>query len=69
MILTIWGGRFPWISFFLAITFAIYGLIRKTIDVGPAQGFLVETMMIAPIAFMYIIWIEWNGQAATRPAR
>ncbi len=63
-ILTVWGGRFPWVSFFLAITFALYGLIRKTIDVGPSQGFLIETMLIAPIALGYIFWIQWTGEAA-----
>ena len=39
ILLTVAGGFFPWISLVLAGTFAVYGYIRKTIDVGPTQGF------------------------------
>jgi chloramphenicol-sensitive protein RarD len=61
IILTIMQGALPWISLSLALTFALYGLIRKTIDVGPAQGFLVEVLLIYPIALAYMIWLLASG--------
>ncbi len=64
VILTIMQGVLPWISISLAFTFALYGLIRKTVDVGPTQGFLVEVILIFPIALIYIFWLFANGQLA-----
>lgn len=62
IVLTLMQGVLPWISLSLAITFALYGLIRKTVDVGPAQGFLVEVVLIFPIAFLYMLYLGMNGQ-------
>jgi len=62
MALTVLQGELPWVSLSLAMTFALYGLLRKTVDVGPAQGFLVEIILIFPIAFAYMIWLAMSGQ-------
>ncbi|WP_075995977.1 EamA family transporter RarD [Salaquimonas pukyongi] len=64
VLLTLRGGVFPWISLVLAFTFATYGFLRKTVDVGPTQGFLVEVMLLAPFAFAFIAWREVSGQGA-----
>jgi chloramphenicol-sensitive protein RarD len=64
VILTIMQGVLPWISISLAFTFALYGLIRKTVDVGPTQGFLVEVILIFPIALIYVLWLFANGELA-----
>lgn len=39
----------------------MYGFLRKTVDVGPTQGFLVEVMILAPFALAYVIWLETSG--------
>ena len=62
IVLTVMQGVLPWISLSLALTFALYALIRKMVDVGPTQGFLVEIILIYPIALVYIIWLVYNGQ-------
>ena len=62
LLLTVRGGVFPWVSLALAITFAAYGFMRKTVDVGPTQGFLIEVMLLAPLAFLFIAWREMSGQ-------
>jgi chloramphenicol-sensitive protein RarD len=54
-------GSPPWIGLFLAVTFAAYGYLRKTIDIGPAQGFLVETGLLLPVALAYAAWLAWSG--------
>ncbi len=64
IVLTVMQGVLPWISLSLALTFALYGLIRKTVDVGPTQGFLVEVILIYPIALAYMIWLIYHGQLA-----
>ena len=64
VILTVMQGVLPWISLSLAMTFALYGLLRKTVDVGPTQGFLVEIILIFPIAMIYLVWLVFEGQLA-----
>lgn len=62
LLLTIKAGFFPWISLVLAFSFATYGFLRKTVDVGPTQGFLVEVILLSPIALIYILWLQSIGQ-------
>ena len=59
---TIAEGILPWIPLSLALTFAAYGYIRKTVSVGPTQGFMLEVILIAPFGLAYAIWLAWNGQ-------
>ena len=58
---TIGAGVFPWVAIALAVLFAIYGYIRKTINVGPVQGFVIETTMLLPFSIAYALWISING--------
>ncbi len=64
LMLTVVGGQFPWVSILLAVTFGLYGLLRKTIDVGPTQGFLVEILLVMPLAAGFVVWQIWNGNSA-----
>ncbi len=45
---------FPWIALVLASTFATYGLLRKLAAVPSAVGLLVETLVLAPLALVYL---------------
>jgi chloramphenicol-sensitive protein RarD len=44
---TVAAGVFPWLGLMLASTFCLYGFLRKTIPVGPTQGFFIEVSIIA----------------------
>ena len=63
ILLTVMNGVFPWISAVLAVTFAFYALIRKQIDVGPAQGFFIEILLISIFAIPYMLWLSSTGDA------
>jgi chloramphenicol-sensitive protein RarD len=58
LVQTIALGRLPWISLVLALSFGLYGLIRKKAGVDGLSGLVVETLLLAPIA---VFWL------ATRP--
>jgi chloramphenicol-sensitive protein RarD len=62
--LTIASGGLPWISLVLAVSFALYGLIRKTVPVGSLAGLAVETGLLAPLAVVGIAWREASGAGA-----
>ena len=48
-------GQFPWVSLSLAISFAIYGAIRKTTQVDSRIGFGLEALWLAPAALLYLM--------------
>ena len=56
-------NELPWIGLTVAITFSLYGLIRKKIKVSSDIGLLIETLLISPIAigiFIYLVNIDIN---------
>ena len=57
-------GELPWVALFLAGTFGLYGLIRKTIAVSALPGFIIEVALIAPLALVYMAWAV-SGSAST----
>jgi chloramphenicol-sensitive protein RarD len=61
--LTIQGGRLPWIALLLALTFGVYGLLRKVAALGPLEGLTLETMMLAPLALVYMGAGLWQGNS------
>lgn len=54
MILTYKVGELPWISLGLAISFGLYGLVKKSIPLGSIQGLGVESAFILPFAVFYL---------------
>ncbi|MGB7403603.1 MAG: EamA family transporter RarD [Arcobacter sp.] len=50
-------GYIPIVSLSLAISFAIYGMIRKKINVGSIVGLFVEVLLLLPFAAAYLIYI------------
>ena len=53
----------PWIGLTVAITFSIYGLIRKKINVDTDIGLLIETLLLSPfavLAFLYLMKSNLN---------
>ncbi|MFS0561593.1 EamA family transporter RarD [Terribacillus sp. 179-K 1B1 HS] len=55
--LTISYGVFPWVSFLLAITFAVYGLLKKVVTIPPMFGLTIETMFVTPLAILYLLFV------------
>lgn len=50
-------GRPPWIAITLAVSFGLYGLLRKRLDVGPMLGLLWETSLMFLPALVYLLWL------------
>ena len=57
-------GQFPWISLSLALSFAIYGVIRKTTPVDSRVGFGMEAIWLAPVAAVYLLFFLPAGTQA-----
>ncbi|RAU31163.1 EamA family transporter RarD [Pantoea sp. RIT413] len=50
-------GSLPVIALGLALSFALYGLVRKKIQVDAQSGMLIETMWLFPLAAIYLFGI------------
>ncbi|TQV82408.1 EamA family transporter RarD [Exilibacterium tricleocarpae] len=51
-------GAVPWVALFLAVTFGLYGLIRKQVPVNAQTGLFLETTLMLPLALGYLIWVD-----------
>jgi len=54
-IVTIAHGSVPWVSIGLAVSFALYSLIRKQTPVDPVTGLVVETGIVLPVAIGWLV--------------
>ena len=63
--LSLGAGRIPWIALALAVTFALYGLLKKRLGATlPAlHGLAVETTVLLPVAVGLVIWLGVTGEA------
>lgn len=60
--LTVQYGRLPWIALTLAVTFSLYGLVKKKAPLGAFEGLTLETgLLLAPA----LAWLVWSEQAGT----
>jgi chloramphenicol-sensitive protein RarD len=55
------AGHPPWIALTLAFSFALYGLVRKVVQVDALAGFASETLVLLPVGIGYLIWCELGG--------
>lgn len=58
-------GRFPLIAMVLAISFGLYGLIRKIIGVDSVVGLMIETALIFPIAVGHLLFTPHDAARFT----
>jgi len=55
LVAVIWAGDLPLMSLALATSFALYGLVRKIVAVDSLVGFLAETLLLLPIAIVWLV--------------
>ena len=56
--LTVMRGELPWVSVVLAVSFALYGLVRKRTPVGAVEGLAFETGLVTPLAIGYLLLLS-----------
>jgi len=56
-------GGLPWIALTLAGSFATYGFLKKQAQLGAIESLGAETLILAPVALGYLIWLQAVGQA------
>jgi chloramphenicol-sensitive protein RarD len=62
--LTVQYGRLPWIALTLAVTFSLYGLVKKKAPLGAFEGLTLETGLLLLPALLWLGWSEHAGVGA-----
>ncbi|EKF58332.1 hypothetical protein QWE_17058 [Agrobacterium albertimagni AOL15] len=61
VILTVEAGRLPVVALALTFSWGFYAFFRKTLPIGPNQGFLLEVLLLSPIALAYLVYLNLQG--------
>jgi chloramphenicol-sensitive protein RarD len=62
--MTMHFGSIPWVSLSLALTFGLYGLCKKQINISGMTSVTLETFMAMPLAALYVIYLGTEGIGA-----
>jgi chloramphenicol-sensitive protein RarD len=54
----------PWLAFGMMLTWGFYALAKKSLPIGPNQGFLMEVLLLLPPALAYAIYMGSTGAAS-----
>ncbi len=52
----------PWVAMVLALSFGLYGFVRKKLSVDPLEGLFIETAIMAPFALLYMVWLASKAE-------
>lgn len=64
IVITVQYGKVPWVALSLAISFGLYGLVKKLSNLTSIIGLTMETMMVAPLALGYIVYKHLEGTSS-----
>jgi chloramphenicol-sensitive protein RarD len=61
LVIAVENGRPPWLALALALSFGLYGLIKRTVTVSATAGVTAEGLVLGPLAVAAVVWFEASG--------
>lgn len=61
LVLTIEAGSLPWVALALTGSWGFYAFFKKSLPIGPNQGFMLEVLILSPFALGYLAWLSATG--------
>lgn len=61
VVLTVESGGLPVVAVGLTLSWGLYAYFKKSLPIGPNQGFLLEVMLLSPFAMGYVLWLAAAG--------
>ncbi|WP_059105603.1 EamA family transporter RarD [Shouchella shacheensis] len=55
LVLIVVGGYVPWASLGMALSFCLYGFLKRGVRVSASGGLLLETVLVTPLALLFIM--------------
>lgn len=62
-VLTYETGYLPWVAIVLTFSWGFYAFFRKTLPIGPNQGFLLEVLILLIPSSGYIAYLHISGES------
>ncbi|MFN3955115.1 MAG: EamA family transporter RarD [Pararhodobacter sp.] len=62
VVLTIETGSLPLVALALTLSWGFYALCKRTLPIGPNQGFTLEVLLLCPVALGYMAWLGARGE-------
>ena len=62
LILTLNAGGLPWVAILLPVTFGFYAFFRKSLPIGPTEGFALETLILFIPALIIAVYFIGTRQ-------
>ncbi|NPD15600.1 EamA family transporter RarD [Xinfangfangia sp. D13-10-4-6] len=62
VILTVEAGRLPFLALGMTLTWGIYAYFKKSLPIGPNQGFALEVLVLLIPALVVITWFGISGR-------
>jgi chloramphenicol-sensitive protein RarD len=68
-VLTSEAGGLPWVALALCISWGVYAFFKRTLPVGPIEGFFLEVIVLAVPALALLVWRGGGsvGDLAAKP--
>lgn len=64
LVIAVGDGRVPWIGLGLAVSFAVYGLIKKTVPLPATASLTAEGVVLTPVAVAYLVTLQLAGTSS-----
>ncbi|GAA6209248.1 EamA family transporter RarD [Cognatishimia sp. WU-CL00825] len=61
LILFVLAARPPWVPLGLTVSWGFYAYFKKSLPIGPNQGFLLEVLILSVPAVFYIVYLSIVG--------
>jgi chloramphenicol-sensitive protein RarD len=60
-VIAVENGRPPWIALSLAVSFGVYGLIKRTVPLSATASVTAEGLVLGPFAIAVVVWFQVAG--------
>ncbi len=61
LVLMVEAGRLPWAALGLMVSWGFYAFFKRSLPIGPNQGFLLEVLILLIPAIAYVTWLGVQG--------
>lgn len=62
LLLTVEAGRLPAVALGLTISWGFYAYFKRSLPIGPNQGFTLEVLLLSPFALAVLVWFGVRGE-------
>ncbi len=64
LVLVLEAGKLPWAALGLMFSWGFYAFFKRSLPIGPNQGFLLEVLILLIPALTYVTWLGVQGRGS-----